>query len=203
MFRYLTQIFKEEQHASFVRKAAEDKAKLTWMKSFVRGIPANMLICTAIQMGISVCIPACVVRIYWTECVCVCVCVAHTNLPCACLRPYHEHVHMHIHLWHTCNIITQARDMLGKVTVLHFPLTAYTIAGFEHSITNLVVVPMGVMYGANVSIGPWIWNNLIPAALGNMIGGGIIVGGFVTLLYSWYVCMYVCMYVYIYIYGTI
>jgi hypothetical protein len=75
--------------------------------------------------------------------------------------------------------------MLGKITVLHFPLTVYTVAGFEHSITNLVVVPMGIMYGANVDIGRWMWNNLIPAALGNMIGGGIIVGGFVTLLYSW------------------
>ena len=118
----------------------------------------------------------------------------------------------------------QARDMAGKILVLHFPLTVYTVAGFEHSITNLVVVPLGnrveasipppprspvscisqtlsrsgthltdggsrvvagIMYGADVQVDKWVYNNLIPAAIGNFIGGGLIVGGFVTLIYSW------------------
>jgi formate/nitrite transporter FocA (FNT family) len=114
--------------------------------------------------------------------------------------------------------------MAGKILVLHFPLTVYTVAGFEHSITNLVVVPLGnlvkasiplpppsptsflsptlsrsgahltdggaclvagIMYGADVEFDKWVYNNLIPAAIGNFIGGGLIVGGFVTLIYSW------------------
>mmetsp|Transcript_42126 Transcript_42126/g.103234 ORF Transcript_42126/g.103234 Transcript_42126/m.103234 type:complete len:465 (-) Transcript_42126:160-1554(-) len=128
---YLTGIFEAPDQRAFVIAAAEGKAKLSFMTSFLRGIPANILICTSIQMGIS------------------------------------------------------ARDMAGKILVLHMPLTVYTVAGFEHSITNLVVVPMGVMYGADVNVASWIWNNLIPSAIGNFVGGGIIIGGFVTLLYSW------------------
>lgn len=41
------------------------------------------------------------------------------------------------------------------------------------------------MYGADVRVDSWVSNNLLPALLGNFIGGGIIVGGFVTLMYSW------------------
>mmetsp|Transcript_16109 Transcript_16109/g.40594 ORF Transcript_16109/g.40594 Transcript_16109/m.40594 type:complete len:423 (+) Transcript_16109:114-1382(+) len=127
----LTQIFAGEQEKKFVIAMAESKAQMSWTASFLRAIPANILICTSIQMGIA------------------------------------------------------ARDMAGKIMVLHFPLTMYTVSGFEHCITNLVVVPLGIMYGADVVVSDWLWNNLFPATLGNFIGGGVIVGGFVSLIYSW------------------
>mmetsp|Transcript_23792 Transcript_23792/g.55349 ORF Transcript_23792/g.55349 Transcript_23792/m.55349 type:complete len:386 (-) Transcript_23792:274-1431(-) len=128
---YLTQIFAGDQEKQFVIQVAESKARMSWATSFLRAIPANILICTSIQMGIA------------------------------------------------------AREMAGKIMVLHFPLTMYTVSGFEHCITNLVVVPVGIMYGADVDVSEWMWNNLIPATIGNFIGGGVIVGGFVSLIYSW------------------
>jgi len=78
-----------------------------------------------------------------------------------------------------------ARDMTGKLFALHFPLTMYLVCGFEHSITNITVVAIGVMHGAKINIANWLLFNLLPSLLGNYIGGGLIVGGFVTLLHSW------------------
>uniref|UniRef100_A0A7S0WA65 Formate/nitrite transporter n=1 Tax=Hemiselmis tepida TaxID=464990 RepID=A0A7S0WA65_9CRYP len=77
-----------------------------------------------------------------------------------------------------------ARDMLGKIIVLHMPLTVYTVAGFEHAIGNLVIFPLGLMYGADASVWSFIWNNLVPAVIGNAIGGCMI-GYIETLLFSW------------------
>jgi len=78
-----------------------------------------------------------------------------------------------------------ARDMTGKLFALHFPLTMYLVCGFEHSITNITVVAIGVMHGAKINFANWLLFNLLPSLLGNYIGGGLIVGGFVTLLHSW------------------
>jgi len=77
-----------------------------------------------------------------------------------------------------------ARDMLGKLIVLHMPLTVYTVAGFEHAIGNLVIFPLGMMYGADASIISFLGRNLIPAAIGNAIGGCMI-AYIETLLFSW------------------
>jgi len=131
LFTWLTQIFMAEPTLSFIRAAAEAKAKISFGISFARAIPANVLICTAIQMGIS------------------------------------------------------AREMTGKLLALHIPLTVYLVAGFEHCITNIVIVTFGVMHGADVDMVFWLFNNLLASTLGNLVGGGLVVGGFVTLLYSW------------------
>lgn len=61
----------------------------------------------------------------------------------------------------------------------------YTVCGFEHALTNMVVVPLGIAYGAQVNIGSWLLTNIIPAAIGNAIGGGLIIGGVETLLFNW------------------
>ena len=51
---YLTQIFAEDQQRQFVIAAAEAKGRMTWSQALMRSIPANILICTSIQMGIAV-----------------------------------------------------------------------------------------------------------------------------------------------------
>lgn len=131
MFASLTELFQDEDQIEFLKRNAEAKQHVGMWLSFIRGIPANLMICTSIQMGIS------------------------------------------------------ARDMQGKLIVLHFPLMMYTVCGFEHALTNMVVVPLGIAYGAQVNIGSWLLTNIIPAAIGNAIGGGLIIGGVETLLFNW------------------
>jgi hypothetical protein len=51
---YLTQIFADDQQRQFVIAAAEAKGRMSWSQALMRSIPANILICTSIQMGIAV-----------------------------------------------------------------------------------------------------------------------------------------------------
>ncbi len=39
----------------------------------------------------------------------------------------------------------------------------------------MFVVPMGIALGAPVSISSFIWNNLIPVSIGNIIAGAVCV----------------------------
>ena len=77
-----------------------------------------------------------------------------------------------------------ARDMLGKLAALHFPLTVYTVAGYEHAIGSLVPLFLGAMYGAEVDLWRATWVNLLPALAGNFVGGAA-AGMAELLLFSW------------------
>ncbi len=70
----------------------------------------------------------------------------------------------------------------GKMLGLWFPVMCFVAIGYEHSIANMFFIPTGIFHGAHVSWWSCIWDNLIPATLGNIVGGAFFVG----MLY-WYV----------------
>ena len=51
----------------------------------------------------------------------------------------------------------------------------FVFAGFEHCIANMTYIPLGMMLGAEVSIGQMLIGNLLPVTIGNLIGGAVIV----------------------------
>jgi len=86
-----------------------------------------------------------------------------------------------------------ARSSGDKVLVILFPVSAFVAAGFEHSVANMYLVPLGLFINAWAPDALWIelamqpgdfpgltWFgfllNLLPVTLGNMIGGGLLVG---------------------------
>ncbi|PRW39389.1 formate nitrite transporter [Chlorella sorokiniana] len=69
-----------------------------------------------------------------------------------------------------------ARDASGKILGIYMPIMSFTAIGLEHCIANMFIVPMGIVQGADVTIGKWIYSNLIPATIGNWIGGTFMVG---------------------------
>ena len=82
-----------------------------------------------------------------------------------------------------------ARQVIGKIFAIFFPIMAFVAIGFEHSVANMYFIPTGIllMNGAGFSSVPgvdpnllgWInflWRNLLPVTLGNIIGGGFFVG---------------------------
>ncbi len=96
------------------------------------------------------------------------------------------------------------RDALAKSMILVLPVAMFVSSGFEHSIANLFMVPLGISVHGLHSLGwietssaitienmasfadlTWfnfIFHNLIPVTLGNIVGGGIFVGlGFVCV----------------------
>jgi len=79
----------------------------------------------------------------------------------------------------------QAQDVLAKIAGIWFPIMGFVILGFEHSVANMFFIPLGMMYGADVSVGQFLWNNLIPVTLGNMLGGAFFVGFLHTYIHIW------------------
>ncbi|MGI9278461.1 MAG: formate transporter FocA [Endozoicomonas sp.] len=107
-----------------------------------------------------------------------------------------------------CNLVVcltywmslSARSAAGKMFACILPVACFLAAGFEHSIANMFLLPMGFLiksiatpefweatgysadYFNNITIFNMIVMNLIPATIGNIIGGGVMVG-----LSNWFV----------------
>jgi formate transporter len=105
-----------------------------------------------------------------------------------------------------CNVLVclavwlcfSARTVTGKILSILFPITAFVAAGFEHSIANMYFIPMGILLAnqpavlgaagltaSSVSNLNWAGfiANLVPVTIGNIIGGGILIGAIYWLAY--------------------
>jgi len=69
-----------------------------------------------------------------------------------------------------------ARDTTGKILGMWWPVMAFVAMGLEHCVANMYFIPLAMMQGAPISIGTFLVKNLIPATLGNIVGGGFFVG---------------------------
>lgn len=69
-----------------------------------------------------------------------------------------------------------SKDMLGRLVGIWWPVMAFVAIGFEHSIANMFYVPTAIFYGANIGWSDFLMSNLLPATLGNIVGGAIFVG---------------------------
>lgn len=91
-----------------------------------------------------------------------------------------------------------ARSTSDKVIAVLFPVSAFVAAGFEHSVANMYVIPLGLLIkwgapaalwtqvpadiAASLTLSGFIWN-LVPVTIGNLIGGGALVGGVYWFVY--------------------
>ena len=109
-----------------------------------------------------------------------------------------------------CNILVclavwlcfSGRSVTDKILAIIFPITAFVALGFEHSIANMYFVPAGLLIKqspealaaaqnvlgqtpdlSRLSIAGFIVNNLLPVTLGNIIGGGFLVGAIYWFVY--------------------
>jgi formate/nitrite transporter len=85
-----------------------------------------------------------------------------------------------------------ARSTMDKIAAILFPIAAFVAAGFEHSIANMYFVPYALFIRAfdpafmsavggsvtgldSLTWGAFVFNNLIPVTIGNVIGGAALV----------------------------
>lgn len=79
-------------------------------------------------------------------------------------------------------LATAARTVTGKILGLIFPIVTFVAIGLQHAPANMGYFATGLIGGGSgVGWGEAIWWNLVPASLGNIIGGAL----FVALLF-WY-----------------
>lgn len=127
---------------------ADAKVNLTWTEALVRGILCNWLVCLAVWLA------------------------------------------------------SATKDGVSKMFSIVFPVTAFVACGFEHSIANMYFIPFAIFLKsqaavltaaapalgttpagvatalANLNWGSFLFKNLIPVTIGNIIGGAFFVGAF-------------------------
>jgi len=79
---------------------------------------------------------------------------------------------------------TCAEEVAGKILALWFPISAFVMMGFDHVVANQFLIPAGMMYGADISISHLLFKALLPASLGNIVGGGLCVGAVYWYVYD-------------------
>ncbi|MBO8159034.1 formate/nitrite transporter family protein [Thermosyntropha sp.] len=107
--------------------------------------------------------------------------------------------------WMVCLAVFMAlaaKDIVGKIFGIFFPIMAFVSSGYEHCVANMFYVPYGIIVAKaaphatasslgisaaeinNIfTYGHFITSNLIPVTLGNIVGGAIFVGTFYYFVY--------------------
>jgi formate/nitrite transporter len=76
-----------------------------------------------------------------------------------------------------------AHDVAGKILAIVFPIAAFVALGFEHSVANMYLLPIGWLAGAKAVTLAGCLGNLVPVTLGNIVGGGLLVAAVYWLIY--------------------
>jgi formate transporter len=104
-----------------------------------------------------------------------------------------------------CNILVclavwlcyAGRSVTDKILAVLFPITAFVALGFEHSVANMFFIPAGLLaqsdtlvasalthsVSEHLTISGFLWHNLLPVTLGNIVGGSVFVGLFYWFIY--------------------
>ncbi len=64
----------------------------------------------------------------------------------------------------------------GKVIAMWMPIMLFFYMGFEHSIVNMFLFPIGLMLGGEFTVVDYLVWNEIPTVVGNLVGGLTFVG---------------------------
>ncbi|WP_369405180.1 formate/nitrite transporter family protein [Oceanobacillus picturae] len=78
-------------------------------------------------------------------------------------------------------LTTAARDMVGKILGTALPVILFVAGNFQHSAANMGYFSLGLFTSDKYVWHEYVLQNLIPASIGNIIGGAI----FISLLFSY------------------
>lgn len=89
------------------------------------------------------------------------------------------------------------RSLTDKIVAVTLPIALFVGSGFEHSVANMFMIPFGLLLKAqgnpdviaatngldlsNLTMGGFLWDNLLPVTIGNIIGGSIVALGMLAM----------------------
>jgi len=77
-----------------------------------------------------------------------------------------------------------SRSTVGKILAMWLPIMTFFALGFEHSIVNMFVIPVAMLFGAPISIRQWWFWNQLPVTVGNIVSGALLTGLALYLTHS-------------------
>ena len=82
----------------------------------------------------------------------------------------------------------KTKDAIAKVFLIWWPIFTFVAIGFEHAPANMIIIPMGLFINGHTNPGwhDFIGNNLLPATIGNVIGGFLVTWYFGYTYYNAY-----------------
>jgi formate/nitrite transporter len=75
--------------------------------------------------------------------------------------------------WLVCIAVWQAagaKDTISKIFAIWLPIWLFVSCSYDHVVANMFSVPLGIMFGADLTVAGYIRKSLIAAYLGNIIG---------------------------------
>ena len=90
-----------------------------------------------------------------------------------------------------CNILVSlavwfsitSKDTTGKILGCWFPVMLFVLCGYEHVVANMFYLPMASLLDSSINIVNMTIKSLIPAAIGNYIGGGLLIPFIYNIVY--------------------
>src|SRR5436309_3268168 len=67
-------------------------------------------------------------------------------------------------------------SIVGTILAMWLPIMTFFALGFEHSIVNMFVIPVAMLFGAPISIRQWWFWNQLPVTVGNIVSGALLTG---------------------------
>ena len=81
--------------------------------------------------------------------------------------------------WCVCLAVWLAlsgRRLGEKLLACEIPVMAFVALGYEHCVANMFFLPLAMMQGADITVAQMLVANILPATVGNIIGGALFVG---------------------------
>jgi len=78
-------------------------------------------------------------------------------------------------------LTTAARDITGKIIGTTLPVILFVAGNFQHSAANMGYFSIGTIATDKYSWYEFLFMNIVPASIGNIIGGALLV----SLLFSY------------------
>ncbi|KAJ7096228.1 putative formate/nitrite transporter [Mycena epipterygia] len=89
--------------------------------------------------------------------------------------------------WLVCIAVWQAagaKETVSKIYAIWLPIWLFVACSYDHVVANMFSVPLGIMFGADLTVAGYIRKSLIAAFLGNIVGA-LFVALPATYFYLW------------------
>ena len=77
-----------------------------------------------------------------------------------------------------------SNSLTSKFVGIYLAISSFVTIGFEHAIANMFLIPLAIHLHHPITWSDFVFKNLIPVTLGNIIGGAVMVAAAYSFCYG-------------------